>query len=111
LLKRLFDAGVTLVPGTDNVGGISYHGELEIYQRAGLPGAKVLQLATLVPARVMKEDADYGSIAVGKVADLVIVDGKPTEKISDLRHVERVMRAGRLYKSSDLYSAIGVTRH
>jgi imidazolonepropionase-like amidohydrolase len=111
LLKRLFDAGVTLVPGTDNVGGISYHGELEIYQRAGIPGAKVLQLATLVPARVMKEDADYGSIAVGKVADLVIVDGKPTERISDLRHVERVMRAGRLYKSSDLYSAIGVTRH
>ena len=110
LLKRLYDGGVTLVPGTDNIGGISYHGELEIYQRAGIPGAKVLQIATLVPARVMKEDADYGSIAPGKVADLIIVDGKPTEKISDLRHIDRVMRAGRLYKSSDLYLAIGVTR-
>jgi imidazolonepropionase-like amidohydrolase len=111
LLKRLFDGGVTLVPGTDNVGGISYQGELEIYERAGIPASRVLQIATIVPARVMKEDRDYGSIAPGKVADLVIVDGKPTEKISDLRRIDRVMRAGRLYKSSDLYSAIGVVRH
>jgi hypothetical protein len=110
LVKRLFDGGVTLVPGTDNVGGISYSGELEIYQRAGIPAASVLQIATIIPARVMKEDKDYGSIAVGKIADLVIVDGKPAEKISDLRKTDRVMRAGRLYKSSDLYSAIGVKR-
>jgi imidazolonepropionase-like amidohydrolase len=111
LLKRLFDGGVTLVPGTDNVGGITYNGELEIYQRAGIPGATVLQIATIVPARVMKEDADYGSIAPGKVADLIIVNGNPVEKISDLRRIDRVMRAGRVYKASDLYSAIGVTRH
>ena len=45
-----------------------------------------------------------------EMLDLVIVDGKPTEKISDLRRTDRVMRAGRLYKSSDLYTAIGVTR-
>jgi Imidazolonepropionase and related amidohydrolases len=80
LLKRLYDGGVTLVAGTDNVGGISYNGELEIYERAGIPGAKVLQIATIVPARVMKEDADYGSIAPGKVADLLIVSGKPGGK-------------------------------
>ena len=70
----------------------------------------MLQIATIVPARVMKEDEDYGSIAAGKVADLIIVDGRPTEEISDLRRTDRVMRAGRLYKSSDLYAAIGVKR-
>jgi hypothetical protein len=110
LLKRLFDGGVTLVPGTDNVGGISYNGELEIYERAGIPPKNILQMATIVSARVMKDDKDYGSIAPGKIADLIIVDGKPAERITDLRRTERVMRAGRVYKVSDLYSAIGVTR-
>ena len=110
LAKRLYDGGVTLVAGTDNVGGISYHGELEIYERAGIPAPAVLQIATIVPARVMKEDKDYGSIAVGKIADLAIVDGRPTESITDLRKMDRVMRAGRLYKSSDLLSAMGIAR-
>lgn len=94
LIKRLYDAGVTLVPGTD---GSSYNQELETYERAGIPPASVLVIATLVPARVMGEERDYGSIAVGKVADLLVVDGKPAERVADLRKLERVIRAGRVY--------------
>ena len=108
-LKRLYDAGVTLVAGTDNFEGLSYQGELEIYERAGIPAAAVLQIATIVPARVMKDTANYGSIAVGKVADLAIVAGKPHEHITDLRKTERVVRAGRVYRSRDLYLATGIT--
>jgi imidazolonepropionase-like amidohydrolase len=95
MLKRLFDAGVRIVPGTD---GGSFNVELEWYERAGIPPAEVLKIATLVPQRVMRDDRDYGSIAVGKVADVIIVDGKPTERVSDLRKVERVFRAGRQYE-------------
>jgi imidazolonepropionase-like amidohydrolase len=109
LLKRLADGGVTLVAGTDNVAGLSYHGELEIYERAGIPAATVLQIATIVPARVMKEEASYGSIRPGKVADLVIVDGRPAERIADLRRTERVVRAGRVYSARELYAAAGLT--
>ncbi|MFN8572183.1 MAG: amidohydrolase family protein [Gemmatimonadaceae bacterium] len=108
MLKRLFDAGVTLVPGTDNVAGLSYHGELEIYERAGIPAPNVLQIATITPARVMKMDKDYGSITVGKVADLAIVAGHPSEHITDLRKTETVIRAGRAYQTSVLYDAVGV---
>jgi imidazolonepropionase-like amidohydrolase len=108
LLKRLFDAGVTLVPGTDYVAGFSYHGELEIYERAGIPAPSVLQIATIVPARVMKDDKDYGSIARGKVADLVVVNGHPAERITDLRKTEFVLRAGRIYSAAGLYAAVGV---
>jgi hypothetical protein len=108
-LKRLYDAGVTLVPGTDNIPGLSLHGELEIYERAGIPAPAVLQIATIVPARVMKDDKDYGSIAVGKIADLAIVNGRPAEKITDLRRTERVIRAGRVYDSRALYEAAGLT--
>ena len=109
LLKRLFDAGVTLVPGTDNLAGLSFHGELEVYERAGIPAAHVLQIATAVPARVMKQSQDYGSIAVGKVADLAIVAGRPADRITDLRKVEVVVRAGRMYRSRALYEAAGLT--
>ena len=62
-----------------------------------------------IRARVMKDDKDYGSIAVGKVADLVIVDGKPAVRIQDLRRAEIVVRAGRVYKTRDLYAAAGLT--
>jgi hypothetical protein len=108
VLKQLFDAGVTLVAGTDNLAGLSYHGELEIYERAGIPAPNVLQIATLTAARVMKQDKDYGSVAVGKVADLAIVAGRPAERITDLRKTETVVRAGRVYASRALYRAVGV---
>ncbi len=103
IVKRLYDAGITIVPGTD---GSSYNSELENYERAGIPAAQVLRIATIVPAQVMKEDKDYGSITAGKVADLLIVDGKPAERVADLRKVERVIRAGRVYDTKALKAAI-----
>jgi imidazolonepropionase-like amidohydrolase len=109
LVKRMFDAGISLVAGTDHAIGVTYHGELELYQQAGIPAPAVLQIATINAARVMKEDRDYGSIAVGKVADLAIVDGQPAERISDVRRTEIVVRGGRVYRSADLYAAAGVT--
>lgn len=103
MLKRLYDAGVTIVPGTD---GSSYNQELEFYEKAGIPAPKVLQIATLVPAQVMKDTQDYGSIAPGKVADLIIVNGNPAERIADLRKIEQVIRAGRPYDVKALRSAL-----
>lgn len=108
MLKRLFDAGVTLVAGTDNLAGLSYHGELEIYERAGIPAPNVLQIATITAARVMKQDKDYGSVSVGKVADLALVAGRPAEFITDLRKTELVVRAGRVYRSRELFEAVGI---
>jgi imidazolonepropionase-like amidohydrolase len=109
LLRRLYDAGVTLVPGTDNFGSVSYDAELELYEKAGIPAPVVLQIATIVPARVMKEDADYGSIAVGKVADVVIVNGAPAEHVSDVRRVDQVIRGGRWYDAQSIRTATGFT--
>jgi imidazolonepropionase-like amidohydrolase len=110
LIKRLYDAGVTMVPGTDNSAGTTYNNELEVYEKAGLPAPFVLQMATIISARVMKDDAEYGSIAPGKVADLIVVDGKPAERVADLRKVQRVVRAGRLYDVADLKAAVGLTQ-
>lgn len=105
LLKRLYDAGVPIVAGTDNNSGGTYILELELYQHSGIPAPAVLQIATINAARVMKDDRDYGSIAVGKVADVIVVDGQPAERISDLRKVQQVIRAGRLYEPQALRMA------
>ncbi len=102
LIKRLHDAGVVLVPGTD---GSSFNAELEHYQQAGIPAVQVLQLATIGSARVMGEEARYGSIAVGKIADLVLVSGRPQEQVADMRKVELVFRAGRAYAPKSLTDA------
>ncbi len=102
LIKRLYDAGVTLVAGTD---GSSFNAEIEHYEMAGIPAPQVLQIATLGSARVMGLERDYGSIAPGKVADLVIVNGKPYESVREARNVEMVLRAGRAYTAQALSAA------
>jgi imidazolonepropionase-like amidohydrolase len=108
LIKRLFDAGVTLVPGTDAFGSSSYNTELEIYEKSGVPAPAVLQMATIVSARVMKEDREYGSIVPGKVADLIVVNGQPAEHVSDARKVTLVVRGGRVFEPNAILAAIGL---
>lgn len=107
LLTRLYEEGVSLVAGTDNGNGLPYHMELALYQDAGIPAPKVLQIATIDAARFMGQGDDYGSIAVGKVADLAIIDGNPTERILDLWFVEDVIRAGVPYRTADLRQVTG----
>lgn len=103
MLKRLFDAGIPIVAGTD---GSSYNAELELYERAGIPAPEVLRIATITAAKVMGDDPDYGTIAPGKIADMIIVDGRPTERIADLRKVEMVIRGGRPYEVQALRAAL-----
>ena len=107
LLKRMYDAGITLVPGTDDYYSSSFDTELELYERAGIPAPAVLQIATIVSARVMRDDKDYGSVSTGKIADLFIVNGKPAEHVKDIRNVEQIIRAGRLYDAASLRTATG----
>ena len=109
LLKRLYEAGVPIVAGTDNNTGSTFILELELYQHSGIPAPAVLQIATIGAARVMKDDREYGSITVGKVADLIIVNGRPAEKVSDLRNLEQVIRAGKVYEPRALRAAVSGT--
>ncbi len=106
LITRLYEGGVTLVPGTDNSYATSYHREIELYEQAGIPAPTVLQIATIGCARVMHDDKDYGSIVTGKVGDVIIVNGSPAEHVKDIEKVETVIRAGRVYRVHDLLSAV-----
>lgn len=108
LVRKLHQAGVRLVAGTDAAAGFSLHRELELYSEAGIPNTDILYIATLGAARVMKHDAQWGSIEVGKLADLVLVDGDPSQRMRDLRRAELVMKGGVMYVPDSLYASVGV---
>lgn len=108
MTKRLYDAGVPLVAGTDNLEGLMLHRELELWVKAGIPAPQVLQAATIGAARVVNADAELGSIEVGKKADLVLVEGDPTKNISDIRRTRLVIKDGVLYKSANVYRELGI---
>ena len=72
--------------------------ELELDAQAGIPPAGVLKLATLGAARIMKRDSELGSIAPGKLADVVLVDGNPVANISDVRKTVVVVKNGVVYR-------------
>lgn len=91
-------AGVPVLVGTDTgLGGLRYHDELQWLHQAGLQPADVLRAATLQAARHLSLDDRYGSIEVGKAADLVLLDGNPLQDIGNARRVHAVLLAGHLY--------------
>ncbi|NUW30827.1 amidohydrolase family protein [Nonomuraea sp. SMC257] len=97
-VRRLADAGVTLLAGTDapnpgTVFGASLHRELELLVRCGISPAQALAAATAEPARVFGL-ADRGRVAAGQRADLVLVSGDPLTDITATRAIERIWRAG-----------------
>jgi amidohydrolase family protein len=108
MTKRLYDAGIPILAGTDATAGIMLHRELELEVRAGIPAAKSLQIATWNAARLLNQDKELGSIGSGKRADLLLVNGNPIENISDIRRCQLVMKDGVLYKSADVYRAVGI---
>jgi imidazolonepropionase-like amidohydrolase len=108
LLKALYDAGVTIIPGTDSVSGYGLHHELELYVRAGIPAAQVLRMATLTSAHVIGVDYERGVIAPGKLADMILIDGDPTAAIGDIHKVTAVIKGGNLYDPAQIETALGI---
>lgn len=108
MLKKLYDAGVPMVPGTDNIAGFTLIRELELYVDAGIPAAEVLNMASIESAKLMGVAHQTGSIAKGKVADLVLVDGDPLKDITALQKAALVIKGEQAFKPAEIYRAIGV---
>jgi hypothetical protein len=82
--------------------GIGFHMEMEEHQMGGMAPAEVLHAATIGSAETIGRERDLGSLEVGKIADLVILDKDPTLDIANARAVRQVMRSGRLYDAASL---------
>ena len=108
MIKKLYDNGIQLVAGSDDMPAFTMYRELELYAQAGIPNADVLKIATLDSAQVIGVAEQTGSIEVGKAADLVLLDGNPLEDISAIRRGVLVMKGGALFRPEELYRAVGV---
>jgi imidazolonepropionase-like amidohydrolase len=108
LVRVLHEAGVPIVAGTDGW-GIELVRELELYQQAGFTPAQALQAATIVPARMVGADKRIGSIAVGKEADVMLVDGDVSKELGALRRVVTVVSDGYVMDADALRKAAGYT--
>jgi imidazolonepropionase-like amidohydrolase len=97
---RAYKAHVKIAFGTD--AAVYPHGqnahEFELMVQAGMPPLFALQAATINAAQLLKRDKDLGSVAVGKLADVVAVPGDPTTDISRMLNVSFVMKDGVVYK-------------
>ena len=100
IVAGLLKAQVGIIAGTDTlkpylVPGFSLQDELEVLAQAGLTPLKVLQAATVNPARRFNIK-DLGTIEQGKIADLLVLDSNPIEEIRNTRKIFAVIAGGRL---------------
>jgi imidazolonepropionase-like amidohydrolase len=108
VIGALHKAGIPIVAGSDT--GLPGYGllrEIEIYAQAGMTPLEAIQAATIVPARAMRLDRESGTVEAGKRADLILVDGNPLDRISDIRRVTKVVTNGRLYDAGKLWKSVG----
>jgi len=101
LVGMMHRAGVGILPGTDaplrnSPPGFGLHQELALLARAGIPPFQVLRIATLEPVRYFGMLDSLGTIAAGKVADLVLLGADPLADIGNTRRIEVVVANGRL---------------
>jgi len=98
---KAYKAGVPIMFGTDT--GVSRHGdnarEFALMVAAGMPPMQAIRAATSVPAKFLDLDDKVGSIAVGKLAELVGVPGNPLDDMAVMERVSFVMKDGAVYKA------------
>jgi imidazolonepropionase-like amidohydrolase len=112
-LERAFArAGGQLIAGTDPTGGggvipgYSNQRALELLVEEGFTPIEAIHIGTLNGATYLGRDREIGSIAVGKRADLVVVDGDPSRTIADVRKVETVFKQGVGYDPQKLIESV-----
>lgn len=108
LVGALHKAGVPIVAGTDG-NGRELVREIELYHQAGMTKAEALQTATINVARLVGADKRTGSIAVGKEADVVLVDGDVSRDLGALRRTLTVVSDGVVMDADALRQAAGYT--
>ncbi|MEK8179837.1 amidohydrolase family protein [Flavobacterium buctense] len=106
-LKKLSDAGVTIATGTDagNIGTLhasSYLAELKAMQNSGMSIWQIIQASTINGAKVLNKENEFGTISIGKKANLILLDNNPIENLDNITKINRVINRGVVFNPSDL---------
>ena len=99
-VKKAYEKGIPIALGTDAGTPFNYHNntayEMELLARLNIPNMDILKMATINSARCVGVEKDYGSIEVGKQADLVCLNENLLENISNVRKINRVIQSGKI---------------
>jgi imidazolonepropionase-like amidohydrolase len=111
IVKALHDGGVPFALGSDapqffNVPGFSIHRELKSMVEAGLTPLQALQTGTVNVARYFGAENSTGAVAIGKRADLVLLDANPLERIENSRTIAGVMINGRWMPRAEIQKTL-----
>ena len=112
LEKQFADAGGTLLAGTDPTGfggvvpGFSAKREVELLVESGFSVEQAIKIATYNGARYLGRDNDVGTLAVGKRADIAVIDGDPLKDTSAVEHMPLVFKNGVGYDTQKIFSAM-----
>lgn len=105
--KVLMEAGVLVSTGGHGQReGLATHWEMWSFVRGGMSPMQAMSAATINPANYLGLDNDLGSLAAGKLADLVILDANPLDNIRNTDKISQIMLNGRLYASDDLREVV-----
>ncbi len=101
-LRKLYNAGTSLHLGAHGqMMGLGTHWELELFAGGDFPPSQILEIATIRGAEHLGLDGQIGSVEVGKLADLVVLDGNPLYDIGNVAEIRYVMKGGVLFSGED----------
>jgi imidazolonepropionase-like amidohydrolase len=105
-LKKLSDAGVRIAFGTDSGGaadrffiqGYSEHREMELMVQSGLTPMQVIQSFSKGASEALGIDKEFGTLAKGKVADLLVLEKNPLDNITNMRSIQTIYLGGKKFE-------------
>jgi imidazolonepropionase-like amidohydrolase len=95
-------SGTDTPAGVDVIPGISLHLELQRFVAAGFTPLEALQTATINAADFMNRRSDFGTVQIGRIADLVLLQANPVEDITNTRKIAGVVTDGHYLSANDL---------
>ena len=115
-LRAVHKAKIPIAMGTDAGNPLTLHGpsvyaEMEAMQKAGMPASAVIVASTLNGARAMGRADEFGTVEVGRAADLVIVGADPTRDVANLRRMRWVVRGGVVRSRDEMRAVVERARY
>lgn len=105
--EKVLNKGIQLVAGSDaswqyyKLGGTSFQDEIHAHVSIGMTPMQAIQSGTIFSAQSCWVEDQVGSIEVGKIANIISVDGQPEKNIKDLRNINSIIHRGRIHKLLD----------
>ncbi len=106
-LKILSDAGVTIATGTDagNIGTLhatSYLAELQAMRKSGMSNWQIIQASTINGAKILNKEERFGTVSIGKKANLILLDANPIDSLENITKLNLVINNGHVYKPDEI---------